>query len=258
MQTQQTLKNRLRANELTLGSWITLNHPSIAEIMAQTPFDWLVIDIEHSVIDFGPAQQMIATIEAAGIAPLVRVSKNDEVIIKRVMDAGAHGVIIPMVNSGELARQAIDNVRYPPVGKRGVGLARAQKYGTAFDEYKKWLEEESVIVAQIEHIDAIHHFEEIIAVKEIDAFIIGPYDLSASMGYPGEYHRQDVADAINSVLKICKAEKKPFGFHVIHPDAKLVNEKIEEGCTFIAFSIDFFFLGEKIKEEFQKIQGKTT
>lgn len=253
--TTKVLKQKLRNNELTLGSWITIGHPSVAEIMCQTSFDWMVIDMEHSVIDFGMAQTMISVIELSGISPLVRVGKNDEVIIKRVLDAGAHGVIVPMVNSRELALQTVDYVKYPPRGKRGVGLARAQKYGTGFDEYKTWLENESIIVAQVEHIDAIRNFKEIIEVDDIDAYIIGPYDLSASMGYPGEYHRAEVTEAIEHVLSICKAHNKPFGFHVIHPESHLVNEKIELGCTFIAFSIDFFFLGQKMKDEFVKIKA---
>lgn len=249
-----TLKEKLKHNQLTIGSWITLGHPGIVEIMSQTNFDWLVIDMEHSVISFETAQIMISLIQAGGKAALVRVGKNDELIIKRVMDAGATGVIVPMVNTVELAQQAVDFVKYPPKGKRGVGLARAQKYGFGFDEYKSWLESEAIVVAQIEHIDAIRNFEAIVKLDDIDAYIIGPYDLSASMGYPGEYHRDEVVKAIDHVLNICKQRSKPIGFHVIHPDAKLVNEKIEQGCSFIAFSIDFFFLGTKIKEEFVKIK----
>jgi 2-dehydro-3-deoxyglucarate aldolase len=248
-----TLKEKLIRNQTTLGSWITIGHHSIVEIMAQTQFDWLVIDMEHSVIGFEKAQQLIAAIQARQIAALVRVGKNDELIIKRVMDAGADGVIVPMVNSLSQAREAVSYVKYPPKGRRGVGLARAQKYGTGFDEYKQWLEKESVIVAQIEHIDAVNNIENIVAVNDIDAYIIGPYDLSASMGFPGEYDRDDVKNSIKHVLNVCREHNKPAGFHVIHPDAALVNEKTNEGCTFIAFSVDFLFLGNKIKEELTKI-----
>lgn len=248
------LKKRLQKNELTIGSWITLGHLGIVEIMAQTNFDWLVVDMEHSVIEADTAQVMISMIQASGKDALVRVGKNDELIIKRIMDAGATGVIVPMVNTAELARQAVSFVKYPPAGKRGVGLARAQKYGYGFDDYKSWLEDQSIVVAQIEHIDAINNFEEIVDVEDIDAYIIGPYDLSASMGYPGEFHRQEVTDAIDHVIKVCRNKEKPIGFHVIQPDATLVNEKIRQGCTFLAFSIDFFFMGHKIKEEFSKIK----
>ncbi len=180
--------------------------------MAQTDFDWLVVDMEHSVIEADTAQVMISMIQAAGKDALVRVGKNDELIIKRVMDAGATGVIVPMVNTPELARQAVSFVKYPPTGKRGVGLARAQKYGYGFDDYKSWLEDQSVVIAQIEHIDAINNFEEIVDIEGIDAYIIGPYDLSASMGHPGEYHRQEVTDAIDHVIKVCRINSKAHGF----------------------------------------------
>lgn len=248
-----SLKEKIANNELTIGSWITIGHPSIVEIMSQYDFDWLVIDMEHSVIEYEKAQMMISLIQAAGKAALVRVGKNDELIIKRVMDAGATGVIVPMVNTPELAAQAVQYVKYPPKGTRGVGLARAQKYGYGFNEYKSWLENESIIVAQIEHIDAVNNFEQIADVEDIDAFIIGPYDLSASMGYPGEFNRKEVIEAIEHVQKVCKRKALPFGFHVIDPEATSVNEKIKQGCTFIAFSIDFFFLGSKIRDEMNKI-----
>ena len=133
------LKQRLGMRQLTIGSWITLAHPAIAEIMARSGFDWLTIDLEHSVITIREAEELIRVIELCGVAPLVRLSSNDPVQIKRVMDAGAHGIIVPMVNSAEEAQRAVDSVRYPPDGKRGVGLARAQGYGSSFEKYKGWV-----------------------------------------------------------------------------------------------------------------------
>ena len=115
--------------KVLIGSWITLNHFSIAEIMSEAGFDWLCIDMEHSVIDYFEAQQLIAIIQSKGIKAFVRVGENNARIIKRVLDAGADGIIVPMVNSKEEAIKAIEAVKYPPKGKRGVGLARAQKYG---------------------------------------------------------------------------------------------------------------------------------
>jgi len=120
----------------SIGSWITLNHFSIAEIMADAGFDWLCVDMEHSVTDYAEAQQIISAIQAKGLKAFVRVGENNTRIIKRVLDAGAEGIIVPMVNSKEEALKAIDAVKYPPKGKRGVGLARAQKYGFGFEEYK--------------------------------------------------------------------------------------------------------------------------
>jgi 2-dehydro-3-deoxyglucarate aldolase len=252
-----SLKTKLQNNTLTIGSWITIGHQSIVEIMATAGFDWLTIDLEHSVIDLGLAQNLIAHIKHNGSSALVRVSKNEEVIIKRVMDAGADGVIVPMVNSAEDAVQAVNFVKYPPQGKRGVGLARAQKYGTGFDEYKKWLNDESVVIAQVEHIKAVENIEAILNVEGIDGIMIGPYDLSGSMGFPGEYDREDVKAAIKKVEEACKKMNKPLGFHVIQPDHLLLKEKIEKGYRFLAFSLDFYFLGEKVRTEMQHVKLNT-
>ncbi|MCX7744171.1 MAG: aldolase/citrate lyase family protein [Flavobacteriales bacterium] len=250
-----SLKNKLSTNKLTIGSWITLGNQGIAEIMCSGGFDWLTLDLEHSVIELSQVQQLIAIIKHHHIAALVRVSKNEEVVIKRVMDAGADGVIVPMINSKADAIQAVNYVKYPPLGKRGVGLARAQGYGTNFEAYKDWLNESSIIIAQIEHIDAVNNIEEILEVEGIDGIIIGPYDLSGSMGYPGEYHREDVKAAIRKVEEACIQLNKPLGFHVIHPDHQLMVDKINNGYTFLAFSLDFFFLGEKLRSEMHQLKS---
>ncbi|MEN4044795.1 aldolase/citrate lyase family protein [Sulfurimonas sp. NWX367] len=237
-----SLKNKLKNNELTIGSWIMIGDTMSVEVMALAGFEWLVVDTEHTSIDLKTTQDLIATIQSSGIKALVRVSKNEEVIIKKVLDMGADGIIVPMVNSKEDALQAVAFAKYPPTGKRGVGLYRASKYGTGFDEYKKWVEEELVIIAQIEHIDAVNNIDEIIHVKGIDGTIIGPYDLSGSMGYPGEFEREDVKDAVQTVLDSCKKHNIPSGFHVVDTDPSKLQEKIEQGCTFLAYGIDYFFM----------------
>ena len=249
-----SLKEKLKNNNLTLGSWVTIGHQSVIEIMASAGFEWLTLDLEHSVIDLGLAQNLIGHIQAKGMDALARVSKNEEVVIKRIMDAGATGVIVPTVKNRLEAQQAVDFVKYPPIGKRGVGLARAQNYGTGFDEYKKWLEEESVVIAQIEHIDAVENIEEIINTPGIDGTIIGPYDLSGSMGMPGNYDNPRVKEALETVKKACISKNFPLGFHVIQSDYLKLKEKIEEGYTFLAFSLDFFFLGDKAREEMSKLK----
>ena len=165
-----SLKEKLKNNQLTIGSWITIAHSAIVEIMATANFEWLCIDMEHTSIDLSDAQMLIITIQANGMKALVRVAKNEEVIIKKVLDMGANGVIVPMINSGEDAKKAVNYVKYPPRGTRGVGLYRAQRYGTSFNEYKKWIDEEVVIIAQIEHIGGINNLKEI---NNIDGFLIG-------------------------------------------------------------------------------------
>lgn len=239
-----TLRKRIKAGELTLGSWITIGHPNVAEILANAGFDWLVIDIEHNPINIAMVQNLITTIQSKGVAAFVRVSKNEEVVIKHVLDAGADGIIVPMICSKEDAKLAVDYAKYPPIGKRGVGLARAQQYGTGFETYKKWVAENLVVIAQIEHIDGINNLEEIISVEGIDGTIIGPYDLSGSMGMPGEFEKPVVKEALTKYIDICKVHNFPMGFHVVNADPAKIQEKIDEGYRFIAYGTDFLFMGD--------------
>lgn len=249
------MKTKLKNKELTIGSWVTIGHPDIAEIMVNAGFDWLVIDMEHSSISFSQAQNLIQIIDISGCVPLVRVAENDTTIIKKVMDSGAHGIIVPMVNTKQDAIKAVSAVKYPPVGTRGVGLARAQDYGLEFEKYKKWVDKESIVIVQIEHIDAVDDFEEILNVDGVDGFIVGPYDLSASIGKPGEFDSFEVQDALKRVRKMSKKMDVLSGFHVISPDSKEVIKKIKEGYKFIAFSIDILFLGKNCRKELNKING---
>jgi 2-dehydro-3-deoxyglucarate aldolase len=251
-------KNIFGKGKVSIGSWITLADTAIAEMMSKSGFEWLAVDMEHSAITLDKAQDLIRVIELSGVIPLVRVGKNDPLVIKRVMDAGAHGVIVPMVNNRQDAENAVAAVKYPPLGKRGVGLARSQGYGLEFEKYKKWVGTGSKVIVQIEHIDAIENLEEILTVEGVNVSIIGPYDLSASMGYPGEFSRKEVRRAISRYVEVCDSLNKPAGFHVIPPDAKEVLTKKREGFRFIAFSLDTLFLGIKIKEEFKKIKSAIT
>ena len=240
---KNNLKQKLQNQKLTLGSWITIGDPIIAEIMANSGFEWLTVDMEHSAITLDIAQNLIRTIELCGCIPLVRVHKNDPFTIKRVMDAGAYGVIVPMVNSKEDAEKAVNAVKYPPEGNRGVGLARAQDYGFNFEGYKKWLEKESVVIVQIEHIDAIKNLKSILQTKGVDGFIVGPYDISGSMDIPGDFKNPEFQKNIKKIMEIAKEMKKTAGFHVIPPDKSEVQKYIDLGYRFIAISLDTLFLG---------------
>lgn len=234
----RVLSDQLSQNQLTIGSWITLAHPAIAEIMARAGFDWLTIDLEHSVITIREAEELIRIISLHGVPPLVRLTSNDANQIKRVMDAGAHGVIVPMVNSRADAERAVQAVHYPPFGKRGVGLARAHGYGTTFAEYRTWLEKEAVVIVQIEHIDAVNDLEAILTVPGVNGYIIGPYDLSASMGIPGEFDDPRVVAAIEKVRTTGIALGKPGGLHVVEPDSAKLKDAIGKGFRFLAYSLD--------------------
>jgi len=233
-----SLKQALANNEVTTGSWITLGHSSIAEIMAQAGFDWLVVDLEHSTISYEQAGELIRTITLAGLPALVRLTSNHPDQIKRVMDAGASGLIVPMVTSADDARQALASMYYPPRGNRGVGLARAQGYGTSFESYRDWLDNEAVCIVQIEHIGAVENCEEILSLEGIDGYFLGPYDLSASMGLTGLTAHRDVVAAMDSVRETAKRLGKPGGLHVVEPDEELLIASIRKGFTFNAYSLD--------------------
>jgi 2-keto-3-deoxy-L-rhamnonate aldolase RhmA len=247
-------KKLFNDNQVSIGSWITLAHPAIAEIMANSGFDWLAIDLEHSVINIREAEELIRVIDLSGVVPLVRLTSNNSDLIKRVMDAGAHGVIVPMVNSASDAKMAVQSIKYPPTGGRGVGLARAQKYGAEFEAYKKWLDQYSIVIVQIEHIDAVNNFKEILSVPGIDGFIIGPYDLSSSMGISGDFSNPKYIDAINRVKRLAKEMGVIGGVHIIEPDVKQLEEKINEGFKFIAYSLDVRMLDHSCRNALNYIK----
>ncbi len=239
----------MNKKKTSIGCWITLNHPSVAEILADAGFDWLCVDMEHSVTDYFEAQQLIMAIQSKGLNAFVRVGENNTRIIKRVLDAGADGIIVPSVNSKEEAIRAVEAVRYPPAGKRGVGLARAQSYGFGFEEYRDHKTKNIKLIAQIEHINAINELESIIEVEGIDGTFIGPYDLSGSMGKPGQYDDADVKAALSKYEEIAKRYNKLIGFHVIQPSHELVLEKFAKGYNFVAFSLDVLFLGTLARQQ---------
>jgi len=256
MTRQMRIKTKLSRKEVSLGSWITLGHPGIGEIMASCGFDWLTIDMEHSAITLAECQNLVQVIELAGCSPLVRVGENDPNLIKRVMDTGAHGVIVPQVNSQKEALQAVKSVKYPPEGERGVGLARAQGYGTSFDEYRRWNEQESIVIVQIEHREAVRHLKEILSVQGVDGFIVGPYDLSASLGFPGEFSRPAFLRAMERIHRLAgDVPGVAPGFHVVQPDPSEVERKVEEGYRFIAYSLDTLLLAGTCLRDLKTIGG---
>jgi 2-dehydro-3-deoxyglucarate aldolase len=249
-----SLKKRLERRELTIGSWLTIGHPAVTEILASAGFDWLAIDIEHTTIDLAMVQVMISTIQSQGLPALVRVSKNEEVVIKRVLDAGADGVIVPMICSREDAERAVSYAKYPPRGKRGVGLARAQNYGLGFNDYKKWVDENLVVIAQIEHIEGIRNLDQILTVDGIDGTMIGPYDLSGSLNKPGEFDDPDVVAALARYRETCNAGNFPMGFHVVDTDHSKLEMKIADGYKFLAYGTDFLFMGDNARSGMRSLR----
>lgn len=250
-----SLKEGLQNQELALGSWITLAHPAVAEIMARAGFAWLAVDLEHSVITIREAEELIRVIELCGVVPLVRLSANDPVQIKRVMDAGAQGVIVPMVNSAQEAEQAVARVRYPPQGWRGVGLARAQGYGADFARYREWVNQGTTVIVQVEHIQAVHNLAAILATEGVDGFMVGPYDLSGSLGVPGQFAHPAMLEAMAAIRRAGATSGKAAGIHVIEPNVEEVRQRIAEGYSFIAFSLDIRMLDRACREGLEAIRG---
>jgi 2-dehydro-3-deoxyglucarate aldolase len=248
------LKTALQDNQVTIGSWLSIPSPVVAEIVAQAGFPWLVVDMEHSVIDFECMQSMFMAMELNKCIPLVRLSGKDPNQTKRVLDAGAYGIITPMINTAEEAEMMVNAVKYPPFGKRGVGLARAQDYGLKFDEYKKHFNQHSIIICQIEHKEAVENIDDILSVKGIDGIIIGPYDLSGSYGIPGEFKNPLIVEAEQKVLDSAKRNGIPAGIHVVHPDTEELLSNIKKGFKFIAYGVDMIFLATSCVREMKNIK----
>ena len=224
-----SLKSRLSRSELTIGSWVTLGHPSIAEIMAAAGFDWLVLDMEHSVLELSEVQSIIQVLDGKQCPAIVRLTSNHPDQIKRVMDAGATGVMVPMIKSAADAKAAVDGVYYPPRGQRGVVM--------------------------IEHVDSVKAIDSILAVPGIDAYIIGPYDLSGSMGRPGDLNHPDVQAAIAQVLEAGRRANKPGGIHVIEPDPEALQQRIQAGFNFLGYGLDIRILDSICRTHLQSIRA---
>lgn len=241
MKKKLLIKHRLKADTV-VGSWVSLGSVEAAEIIATSGFSFVTIDLEHTGIDIKTAESLIRVIELSGSVPIVRVSENDPIQVKRVMDCGAHGIIVPMVNTPEDAEQAVASIHYPPKGIRGVGLYRAQKYGSGFKEYKEWLLGNGVVVVQIESKEAINNIDDILSVDGIDAAMIGPYDLSNSLGVSGELNHPEVIEAETIFLRSCKKCGVAPGTHIVHPDREKLEEHMKKGFRFIAYGVDMIFL----------------
>ena len=234
----------MRRGEPVIGSWINTASPVVAELMAAAGFDFLTIDAEHSPVDLPIAQQLCQAIRSGNPAcsPLVRVPECSYSEIKRYMDAGAAGIICPLVNTPEQAQEVVDAVRYPPEGRRGVGFCRDNTYGACLYERLARANGENLACILIEHIDGVRNIDAILKVKGIDAVFIGPYDLSASLGKPGHFAGREFNDAISRTRNACRKHRIPVGIHIVHPDINAVIKAWRSGCNLLAYSLDITLL----------------
>ncbi len=237
---EYVFRKRLNAGDQLIGTIITLSDPAAAEIMAQAGFDWLWFDAEHSPLNVAQIQIMA---QAAGDCPcLVRVPAADDAWVKKTLDAGVDGIIFPLINTPEQAARAVGLSKYPPVGQRPVGLGRAQGYGRQFESYVNTANEWITTIIQIEHLDAVRNLSAILAVPGVDAVIIGPYDLSASMGKPGLIDDPDVVNAIQHVKALCQSAGKPVG--IFSTSIERGRQALVDGYNFVAVGVDSMLLSE--------------
>jgi len=195
-------RRKLRSGEVVIGAFVTIPAPALVEVCGLAGFDYVIIDAEHGPIEVSGAEDMIRAAELIGITPIVRVPNHDPKTILRFLDAGAQGVMTPQVNSAADAMKIVNAVKYAPVGKRGIGVPRAAAYGQAVSqkEYAQRANEETMIIAQLEHIDALPELPGILAVDRIDGFEIGLADLAQSMGFIGETSRPEVQSVVNQFV----------------------------------------------------------
>jgi 2-dehydro-3-deoxyglucarate aldolase len=249
----KSFRARLRDGEQLIGTLVSLPSPEIVEILVDTGFDWLFIDCEHAPFDAAGAQ---ALLQAAGerCACVIRVPVGDEVWIKKALDIGAAGIIVPQVNTPEQAKRIIQLCKYPPTGTRGVGIARAHRYGYGFKDYVERANDDIAVILQAEHIEAVRNIEAIVALPGIDAVLVGPYDLSASMGLMGQVGDTQVKKAIATVSKACRKAKLSIGAFGV--TAKAVEGFIKDGFNLIAVGADVLFISSAATETLNKLRGR--
>jgi 2-dehydro-3-deoxyglucarate aldolase len=235
-------KLKLTKGQSTLGGWIMIGHPTVAELMAGEGFDWLGVDLEHTSTDLRTFHELVLAVKGTDTDLLVRMPGHDPELTKRVLDAGANGIIVPSVNTIEQAQLAVSMAKFPPEGFRGASLCRASDFGRNFKNYYQHFNEQSLVVAMIEHIDAVNNIDSILSVNGIDATLIGPYDMSASMGIAGKIDDPKVKDAQQKIVDACNAHNVPAGIHVVPIDPQQVEQRKKQGYKFIACSIDTEFI----------------
>jgi 2-keto-3-deoxy-L-rhamnonate aldolase RhmA len=239
------MKAKKPFSRLLKGTHFSLGAPQIAEIISDSGFDWVLIDMEHSALSLESVQN---TLQIMGdkILRIVRVPGNDKIWIKRVLDTGCDGILVPMVNSAAEASKVIEYSKYPLQGKRSVGLSRANSFGPGFSSYVENANADLVVMIQIEHKDSVKNIDEILKVKGIDSVFIGPYDLSASMGLTGQLDHPEVKAAIQLIKDKCRKAGMPYGIFGMTAEGLL--PELTDGCTFLLCGVDAAILVNSYKD----------
>jgi 2-keto-3-deoxy-L-rhamnonate aldolase RhmA len=225
------VKRMLKQGKATVGCWDGFACADLAEILAYQGWDWIVFDGEHGPLGFETMQNLIMATAATETVPIVRVAWNDPVLIKRALDIGAYGVVIPWVNTKQEAINAVAACKYPPKGIRGCGPRRASNYGMDRD-YLKQADDEVLVVVQIETVEAVRNLKEILSVPGVDVYFIGPADMAASHGLLGQLTHEKNLATIRKAVEMGKGSGVAPGMYSLSPDH--VNQHIKEGFRFIA------------------------
>ncbi len=250
------LKEKLSMGEPAFGAAISVPCMDVAEALASLGFDWLFIDMEHAPLGFRDVQNILQAVEHTGATPVVRVPWNDPVYVKRVLDLGVYNVIIPWVNSREEAEAAVRACRYPPRGIRGCGPRRASLYGLKMREYLESADSEVMVIVQVETVKAVKNLKDILSVEGVGATLVGPADLSASLGFLGQLDRPEVKETIR---KIAEAHAGTGVIPGIATSPSGAVEYLEMGFRLLSVGGDIGFMidsGRRVLEKLKSLKKK--
>lgn len=236
------LKQKLRNRERLFAGWVSYAHPSITETFARAGFDFMLIDMEHSTISIEQGQRIIAASQSEGVPCIPRPVSHSNDYLKPLLESGADGMLIQMVETADQVEELIKLVKYPPVGRRTYGVNRAQAYGFDFDEYINNWNKTSTFMLQVESIKGVENIEELLAYDEVDAVMIGPLDISGSLGVPGQTTHPLVIEASRKVIEACKRHGKSCGTQVADANPASVNALFELGYNYAILGSDLFVL----------------
>lgn len=243
------VKQKLRRGEVSFGTWLSLGSLHATRVLARSGFDWLTLDMEHAAIDWSQAATIFAAVADAGCVPLCRVTEGDHGCIKRALDAGAFGIVVPMVETVEQARAVIAAAKYPPLGSRGVGGGmHALNFAATAAEYYERANDEILVVLQTESPKGVENAEAIYSLLGCDAVFIGPQDLRFNMRTPdgGKPSDAEFEAMIQRMVDIGKKVGVPTGMHILEP--QFVRTRVEQGMQFIAVASDLRLMSAKVHE----------
>lgn len=236
------LKGKLRRRERLFAGWVSYAHPSITETFAYAGFDFIAIDMEHSTISLEQAQRIIAASQSMGVPCLPRPVSHSNDWFKPLLDSGADGLLVQMVNTPEEVEKIIDYLKYPPVGCRTYGVNRAQAYGFDFDNYIRHWNEASTLIIQVESIQGVENIDELLDFDEVDGVMVGPYDISGSLGVPGQTSHPLVIEASRKVIDACERFGKSCGTQIADATQASVQALFDLGYTYAILGSDLFVL----------------